>query len=84
MPGGTAPVGTHHQPRLENGRGFGEFADDRGELAVKPVLVPQTNAQNWSSTAPEPTGVQVLPPSRIADHQFAPAPQSRVDMCPLA
>ena len=39
MPGGTAPVGTHHQPRLENGRGFGEFADDRGELAVKPVLV---------------------------------------------
>ena len=32
----------------------------------------QTNAQNCSSTAPEPTGVQVFPPPRIASHPLAP------------
>src|SRR5664279_1006112 len=56
-----------------NRRG-GTVGDSAGSLTIaanslsSQSLSSQINAQNSSSTAPEPTGVQVFPPSHIASH----------------
>ena len=69
--------------------GGGTIGDSAGSLTISSNSLSsqssssQTHAQNWSSTAPEPTGVQVLPPSRIASHPSHTPDHHRVHVCPL-